>query len=286
VKQATRYYISINLALTGCSIRYLTNTPTPSIGDCYITGFNQGGICLVNSAGQINDVTIESSGSYGILMSGSSTELNASTKNLIKQNTYGMYLTSSSSPTVRKTKFEQNTSRGVRVDAGSYPDFGTNTPNGAGNNSFIKTNPPMVYYHIYNYNASNINAINNYWSPLGYVYHVNYIPYLASDPLRRLEATIVPLAEDLALAISYPNPFNPTVTISFNLASTQSVSAKIYNIMGQEIKELFNGTKAGGTTNLIWDGKDMNGRPVSTGVYFCSIQTETKQQTVKLTMLK
>ena len=85
---------------------------------------------------------------------------------------------------------------------------------------------------------------------------------------------------------AYPNPFNPTTTINFNLSNSQNISVKIYNIMGQEVKELFSGFKTAGIVSLVWDGKDIRGEQVSTGVYFCNIRSEDKQQTVKMTVLK
>jgi len=67
---------------------------------------------------------------------------------------------------------------------------------------------------------------------------------------------------------NYPNPFNPTTTFNFCLASESKVSLTLFNIKGQKIKTLVNENQTAGIHQVIWDGTDDHGKKVSTGIYF------------------
>lgn len=75
----------------------------------------------------------------------------------------------------------------------------------------------------------------------------------------------VPLSTELKAL--YPNPFNPTVYIPFSLKSPENVSIRIFNARGQLQKTFALGCKQQGNHQLVWDGTDDNGNPVSSGVY-------------------
>jgi len=85
---------------------------------------------------------------------------------------------------------------------------------------------------------------------------------------------------------NYPNPFNPTTTISFSLPDEQEIDITIYNIKGQKVKRLINGQLTAGNHTMIWDGKDTNGKSVSTGIYFYKLKTGNDVLTRKMLMLK
>jgi len=70
---------------------------------------------------------------------------------------------------------------------------------------------------------------------------------------------------------NYPNPFNPTTTIKYDLPNKSFVSLEIYNMLGQHIKTLVSKNQSTGTKTIKWNGKDKTGRTVSTGVYFYKI---------------
>jgi len=79
------------------------------------------------------------------------------------------------------------------------------------------------------------------------------------------------LPEVFSLAQNYPNPFNPITTIKFNLPQNAQVTLTVYNILGQTIITLIDGQKPAGTHYITWDGKDMQGNQVASGIYFCKI---------------
>lgn len=76
------------------------------------------------------------------------------------------------------------------------------------------------------------------------------------------------LPKDFWLDQNYPNPFNPTTTIRFSVPSLTHVRLTIYNVLGQEVRMLFNGQVARGYTEVTWDGRDNAGNAISTGIYF------------------
>jgi agmatine/peptidylarginine deiminase len=70
----------------------------------------------------------------------------------------------------------------------------------------------------------------------------------------------------------YPNPFNPSTTISFFTAeNAENAEIVIHNLKGQKVKQLLSksaGQLSAGKHSVVWDGKDDNNKPVSSGIYF------------------
>lgn len=84
----------------------------------------------------------------------------------------------------------------------------------------------------------------------------------------------------------YPNPFNPSTSVRYNIARAEKVSLNIYNLRGQKVKSLINESKTAGAHTVSWDGTDEAGNPVASGVYYLRLQTDTARETRKLTMIK
>ena len=84
---------------------------------------------------------------------------------------------------------------------------------------------------------------------------------------------ILPVTE-VSLAQNYPNPFNPSTTISYSLIERSSVKLDVYNQKGQKIKTLINSTKDAGNHQIIWNGTNSSGKPVSSGIYLYKIHSE------------
>ncbi len=90
----------------------------------------------------------------------------------------------------------------------------------------------------------------------------------------------------LALQSNYPNPFNPSTTISFSVPSTAKVKLTIYNIRGQKVKELVNNTMLYGRHTVVWNGRDDGDRSVGSGVYFARLEHKGKVLVQKMMLLK
>ena len=72
----------------------------------------------------------------------------------------------------------------------------------------------------------------------------------------------------------YPNPFNPSTTISFSVTQTSSfVTLEIYNLKGQKVKTLVNERLDSGLHSYTWHGNDNSGKAVSSGIYFYRLKT-------------
>jgi hypothetical protein len=100
--------------------------------------------------------------------------------------------------------------------------------------------------------------------------------------------------EDLELT-NYPNPFNPSTTISFNLNAKDAKDAKIeiYNLKGQKVTTLecsnsfaANTRDTCSTYNVVWNGTDQNNKPVGSGVYFYKLKAGKLEKTRKCLLIK
>lgn len=76
------------------------------------------------------------------------------------------------------------------------------------------------------------------------------------------------------LAQNYPNPFNPTTTIRYSLPEAAGVNLSIYNVLGQHVIELTNELQHAGAYNVLWDGRNMSGMQVASGVYFYRLEAK------------
>ncbi len=80
------------------------------------------------------------------------------------------------------------------------------------------------------------------------------------------------VANDFQLVGNYPNPFNPSTTIVFNLNKTQFIRLGIYDVGGELVRQLFMGRLSAGRHQLEWNGKDSRGKSVPSGIYFYRLQ--------------
>ncbi|MBC8183743.1 T9SS type A sorting domain-containing protein [candidate division KSB1 bacterium] len=86
---------------------------------------------------------------------------------------------------------------------------------------------------------------------------------------------------------NYPNPFKKTTTIRYYLNQPAGVTIKIYNMQGELVKSFLNREPiSGGQHDVTWDGKNSNGTRVSSGVYFCRLNTSESSKVKKMLVLK
>ncbi len=95
----------------------------------------------------------------------------------------------------------------------------------------------------------------------------------------------IPAIKELQLC-NYPNPFNPTTTISYSLPEEGNVCIEVYNVKGQKVKKLVNEQKESGHHTIKWNGTDENNKNVGSGVYFYKVKTEKSSLIDKMIMLK
>ncbi|MCS5651827.1 MAG: T9SS type A sorting domain-containing protein, partial [Candidatus Marinimicrobia bacterium] len=132
-----------------------------------------------------------------------------------------------------------------------------------------------------------ISNRNNVWyTGFGHLYAYNFLQ--STYPNMNLSSHDIkePVAQQFTLFHNYPNPFNPTTIISYDLPERAQVTLDIYDILGKQIKTLVNQSQDAGNKIAMWDGTDDLGSQVSAGVYLYQIQAGEFSQTRKMLLLK
>jgi hypothetical protein len=91
---------------------------------------------------------------------------------------------------------------------------------------------------------------------------------------------------ELTLGRSYPNPFNPQTVIPYDIPANGRVRMAIYDPSGRLVRLLVDEAQEAGKHETSWNGRDDAGRTVSSGVYFCVLETGKERRTQKLVLLK
>ena len=111
------------------------------------------------------------------------------------------------------------------------------------------------------------------------------------------KAVVIPIAEaqgvmprSFTLSQNYPNPFNSNTIIKFEITGTSGeavqASLKVYNILGEKVKTLFDEAKYPGNHSVTWDGTNDRGEKIASGVYLYRLSTGKYSETKKMTLLK
>ncbi len=85
---------------------------------------------------------------------------------------------------------------------------------------------------------------------------------------------------------NFPNPFNPSTTISFELAQPSNVSLNVYNVLGRKVATLVDDNLDAGAHVIEWDSRDVGGTTVASGIYFYQLQVEDEVVTKKMMIVK
>jgi len=106
------------------------------------------------------------------------------------------------------------------------------------------------------------------------------------QPLREEQLAVAGLPQRTALLAAHPNPFNPSVTVPFTLGTAGRARLAVYDVAGRQVKSLLDEQAAAGPHTLIWDGRDGEGRPVGSGVYFLRLEAAGVSESQKLVLLR
>jgi len=94
------------------------------------------------------------------------------------------------------------------------------------------------------------------------------------------------MPRSLVLHQNYPNPFNLNTTIPFDVSIEENVTIQIVDILGRTIKTLTNSTyEPSFNYEIKWDGKDENGKRMSSGLYLYRIRSSDQYQAKKMILL-
>ena len=114
---------------------------------------------------------------------------------------------------------------------------------------------------------------------------------LAIELLRHYLSVADRNVKETKLLPNYPNPFNPDTWIPYQLSKASTVTVKIYDVTGSLVRTIQVGHKPVGyhltrERAVYWDGRNQNGEPVSSGVYFYTLNTDTHTQTRRMVIVK
>ena len=103
-------------------------------------------------------------------------------------------------------------------------------------------------------------------------------------PLAAVGGTWV-LPSEVALGPNYPNPFNPSTIIPYQLSASSPVRLEVFNVLGQRVATLVDDAQEAGTYRAGWDGTDALGRAAASGVYFYRLTVAGVHRTGKMVLL-
>jgi Zn-dependent metalloprotease len=131
-------------------------------------------------------------------------------------------------------------------------------------------------YHIYNSMFHNI--INSIMNARG-------IPTSGLYKIGTEQNQII-VPSKFEIAQNYPNPFNPSTTISYTLPEEGKVTIRVYDIMGREVKTLADEVQTSGIHSVVWQGMNMYGIEVASGMYFYNVRFGGNSITKKMVLMK
>jgi hypothetical protein len=85
---------------------------------------------------------------------------------------------------------------------------------------------------------------------------------------------------------SYPNPFNPSTTIAYEVERAGDITLAVYDARGALVRVLARGFVEAGNHDARWDGTDGDGRRVASGVYFARVSAGGATDAARLVLLK
>ena len=142
------------------------------------------------------------------------------------------------------------------------------------------TNIEWPMYYDASYSSSSVAATHcTHGGPVGATRWMDHAESLDTD-------NSINLPKAFALKQNYPNPFNPSTDIVFDLEKSSTINLTVFNVLGQKVKVLANGSKQAGTHTVNWDGRDEMGATVSTGLYFYTLTDGNNSVTKKMALMK
>jgi hypothetical protein len=96
----------------------------------------------------------------------------------------------------------------------------------------------------------------------------------------------IQLTYSYLLQQNFPNPFNPTTTINYNILESGNVRLTIFNLLGQQVKTLVESFQSAGEYSIIWNAMDDKNNPVGSGMYFYSLESNNKSFQKKMVLIR
>jgi len=94
------------------------------------------------------------------------------------------------------------------------------------------------------------------------------------------------LPTQFVLYQNYPNPFNPSTTIRYGLVTESNVSARVYDLLGNQISTIVQENHKPGYYTVRWEGCDEKGVAVSSGIYFLRLTIGGRSEVMKMVLVR
>ncbi|MDH3890125.1 MAG: right-handed parallel beta-helix repeat-containing protein [candidate division Zixibacteria bacterium] len=285
-----------------------------TLEDCVIVGPGATGVhvwATSDSAAHLTDLEITGSFTRHIYLDATSAEINncviASPTDSTRSD-YGILASLTYDVKLRETAIHNYDAAGIYAgfcifqgesDEWNLGDYDT-TQGTHGNNS-IHTDDEPSYAVDGPTSGPNLLAHGNYWVTcphedttlyrLAGTYIVSDSACLETDPhapagKAQVTGELANLPMRFELYPNYPNPFNPSTTIRFDLPKTTDVHLVVYNLLGQKVITLKDGVMPAGWHSVVWNGRSGGGKPVASGVYFYRIETDFDVSSKKMMLIK
>ena len=102
-----------------------------------------------------------------------------------------------------------------------------------------------------------------------------------------LATNLISTPNEFTLCQNYPNPFNTVTNVRFKIGRAQTVSIIVYNIAGREVRRLASTKQMfSGEYEITWDGRNNNGKEVSSGIYILRFSSEHSHSSIKMILSK
>jgi len=158
-----------------------------------------------------------------------------------------------------------------------------------GHNGVLHDGAADIFYH----DTRGLGKINNTMSSTGTLVVPNFgtgtnFGTVDFIPFEQLETddTEVSVPSEFRLHQNFPNPFNPTTIINYDINEESLVNITVYNLLGSEVVRLINNVEQPGLKSVTWDGRNSKGKLVKAGAYIYKLNVGKNSQTKKMVLLK
>ena len=152
------------------------------------------------------------------------------------------------------------------------------------------TTHPNILQWDEDFTWSHLEYISNrkdiWYVGFGHLYLYRYITNLNQNNILSVVDDDFTSISNFKMRENYPNPFNPTTLLRYDLLKDSKVSITIYNSMGNLVKTLVNGSQKAGNKTVQWNATNDKNELVSAGLYFYTLQDDNSRQTGKMVLLK
>jgi len=140
--------------------------------------------------------------------------------------------------------------------------------------AFVNGNGTTTKTQSYSFNDNNLTSGK-------YLYRLKQIDFDGTFEYSNEVEVIINVPDKFELSQNYPNPFNPSTKIKYQIATSNIVNLKIYDVLGNEVASLVNEVQPAGNYELTFDASLL-----SSGTYFYKLQAGSLVETKKMLLLK